>query len=117
MTHRSAPHSPPPQATRAVIRRVAKACSLVSLVILAAQSSLAQQPPTPQALDAQAAAAAAWPHTIQRESTTVTVYQPQAIAWPDRKRLTARAALSITRPAQPKPLMGNDRADACHDRR
>jgi len=117
MTHPTAPHSPPSQATRAVIRRVATVRSLVWLVLLSTHQLLAQQPLTPAALDAQAAAAASWPHTIQREGTTVTVYQPQAIAWPDRKRLTARAALSITRPAQPKPLMGNDRADACHDRR
>ena len=106
MTHPTAPHSPPSQATRAVIRRVATVRSLVWLVLLSTHQLLAQQPLTPAALDAQAAAAASWPHTIQREGTTVTVYQPQAIAWPDRKRLTARAALSITRPAQPKPLMG-----------
>jgi len=109
MTHRSVPHVPPSQPTRAVLRSVATAGSLVLLGFLSAHPAVAQQPPTPQALDAQAAAAAAWPHTIQREGTTVTVYQPQAIAWPDRKRLTARAAAEAA--------AGDHRADACHDRR
>jgi hypothetical protein len=87
-------------------RRSAIRASLTLLLVLSAQLALAQQPPTPQALAAQAAAAASWPHTIQRDSSTVTVYQPQATEWPDRKRLTARAALSIRRPTQPKPLVG-----------
>ena len=87
-------------------RSLPEALTFALLVVLGAQPSLAQQPPNPQALAAQAAAAASWPHTIQHEGSTVTVYQPQAIEWPERKRLRARAALSITRPNQPKPLMG-----------
>ena len=87
-------------------RRIAICAALVSFVALWSQPSLAQQAATPQSLDAQSAAAASWPHTIKRDGSTVTVYQPQAIEWPDRKRLKARAALSITRPGQPQPLMG-----------
>ena len=34
------------------------------------------------------------------------MYQPQAIEWPERKRLKARAALSITGPKHPQPLLG-----------
>jgi hypothetical protein len=89
----------------ALIRAVAAALSIISLVVLA-QPAPAQPALTPQASAAQSAAAASWPHTIQREGGTVTVYQPQAIEWPDRKRLKARAALSITGPKHPKPLMG-----------
>jgi hypothetical protein len=74
--------------------------------VVLAQPAPAQPALTPQASAAQSAAAASWPHTIQREGGTVTVYQPQAIEWPDRKRLKARAALSITGPKHPKPLMG-----------
>jgi hypothetical protein len=96
----------PLHAPRAVAGRVAAAWSVTLLLLPSAPPVLAQQASTPEALTAQADAAASWPHTIKREGSTVTVYQPQAIAWPDRKRLTARAALSITRAGQPKPLMG-----------
>ena len=51
-------------------------------------------------------AASSWPHTIMRDGATVTVFQPQATAWPERKRLSARAALSIVRPGEQHPLMG-----------
>ena len=105
MARRSALRTSRWQAMRAVIRALVAAPSLCLLVV-AAQPALAQQAPTPQALTAQTAAAASWPHTISREGSTVTVFQPQAIEWPDRKRLKARAALSITGPKHPKPLMG-----------
>jgi hypothetical protein len=88
---------------RAVTGSVAGA--LVLSLVLSGQRALAQQAPNPQALAAQASAAASWPHTIEREGVTVTVYQPQAMEWPDRKRLKARAALSIKRPHEP-PLVG-----------
>src|SRR5215831_1777057 len=107
MARRSALRIPQWQAMRQVIRAVAAAPSLIWLAVLAAQPALAQQPLTAQALAAQSAAAASWPHTIQRDGNTVTVYQPQAIEWSDRKRLKARAALSITGPKHPKPLMGS----------
>ena len=87
-------------------RRSALCAALVFLVFLSAQPALGQAARTPEALAAQSAAAASWPHTIQHEGTSVTVYQPQAIEWPDRKRLKARAALSITGPKHPKPIMG-----------
>jgi len=83
----------------------AAAVSVAALGFIFAPAALPQQP-NPQALAAQAAAAAAWPHTIEREGNTVTVYQPQAIEWPERKQLKARAALSIVRPEQRQPLMG-----------
>jgi hypothetical protein len=87
-------------------RRSALCVALVFLAALSAQRALAQPARTPEALAAQSAATASWPHTIQYEGSTVTVYQPQAIEWPDRKQLKARAALSITGPKHPKPLMG-----------
>jgi hypothetical protein len=52
------------------------------------------------------AAPVAWPHTLSQNGATVTVYQPQAISWPDRKRLSARAALAIKRAGDTQPLMG-----------
>ncbi|MBV9248797.1 MAG: hypothetical protein JO227_06065, partial [Acetobacteraceae bacterium] len=51
-------------------------------------------------------AATAWPHTLTRNGATVVVYQPQAIAWPEHKTLTARAAIAITRPGERAPLLG-----------
>jgi hypothetical protein len=70
-------------------------------------SALSQQAAAPMmpALSAPAAAAS-WPHSIVRDGATVTIYQPQATSWPDRRRITARAALAITRAGQPQPLMG-----------
>jgi hypothetical protein len=64
------------------------------------QPAAAQTPASP------AAAAVSWPHTIVRDGASVTIYQPQATAWPDRKRLSGRAAISIKRPHDAKPIMG-----------
>ncbi len=55
--------------------------------------------------------AALWPHTTVVNGASVTVYQPQAISWPDHKVLTARAAVAITPPGTPdktapKPILG-----------
>lgn len=93
-------------ARRFVLRAAPLFLVALSAQLALAQLALAQQARTPEALAAQSAATASWPHTIQHEGTTVTVYQPQAIEWPDRKRLKARTALSITGPQHPKPLMG-----------
>ena len=49
------------------------------------------------------AAAASWPHTLVRDGATVTIYQPQATSWPDRRRLDARAALAINARARRSP--------------
>ncbi len=57
-------------------------------------------------LTAQAAAASAWPHTFSKDGASITVYQPQAVSWPDRQTLTARAAVAITPPGQNKPILG-----------
>ncbi|MBV9653739.1 MAG: hypothetical protein JOZ42_04155 [Acetobacteraceae bacterium] len=50
--------------------------------------------------------AALWPHEIKADGAAVTVYEPQVIAWPDRTRLTARAAVAITPAGQSKPFLG-----------
>lgn len=47
-----------------------------------------------------------WPHSTTVDGTTVTVYQPQAIAWPDHKELTARAAIAISRQGEKTPILG-----------
>ncbi len=49
---------------------------------------------------------ALWPRTLTRDGASLTVYQPQAIAWPDRKRLTARAAVALTPKGAAQPLLG-----------
>jgi hypothetical protein len=51
-------------------------------------------------------AAGTWPHTITMPNATVVVYQPQAIAWPNHEKLTARAALAITRQGEKTPIVG-----------
>ncbi len=47
-----------------------------------------------------------WPHTITTPNASVVVYQPQAIAWPNHEKLTARAALAITRTGEKTPIVG-----------
>ncbi len=69
----------------------------------AAEAAPLPLPPIPIAAPA---AAASWPHTLTENGATVTVYQPQAVSWPSRKILTARAAIAILRPGQSTPLLG-----------
>ncbi len=59
----------------------------------------AQPRPTPsvQAPSVQASSIQApWPHVLQTDQASVMVYQPQAIAWPGRSTLNARAAVAVT---------------------
>ncbi len=72
------------------------------------RQALAAIPATPaaQSVAATVPASPTWPHTITRNGASVTVYQPQAIAWPDRRKLTARAAIAITPAGQTKPRLG-----------
>jgi hypothetical protein len=72
----------------------------------AAPAAQAQLTPPGAALVAQADATSAWPHTISRDGASVTVYQPQAIEWPGRQTLTARAAVAVTPPGQSKAILG-----------
>ena len=69
---------------RKLVRVSARIFLLASGAVLPALPALAQPAP---AADYRAApqAAAAWPHTISRDGASVTVYQPQAIAWPERQ--------------------------------
>ena len=85
---------------------LSRAVLLLIAAGLPAMPVVAQQPPSPEYLAAQTAAATSWPHTTQRDGATVTVYQPQAIAWPERRTLTARTAVAIVRTGQTKPLLG-----------
>ena len=56
---------------------------------------------------AMAQQAADWPHTIATPNgATATVYQPQAISWPDQKTLTTRMALAITPAGAKTPVLG-----------
>jgi hypothetical protein len=56
----------------------------------------AASPAKAAAAPAASAAAGRWPHTVQGERGSATVYQPQVIAWPDRQKLETRAAVAIT---------------------
>ena len=47
-----------------------------------------------------------WPRTLSRNGASVTIYQPQAESWPNRQRLTARAAVALTPQGAAKPLLG-----------
>ncbi len=85
----------------------------VSLV-LAMSAAIAQPAATPPAANdwtqPASAQAAAWPRTVTRDGASVTIYQPQATGWTDRKRLTARAAIAVTPQGQGQgqdhPILG-----------
>lgn len=49
----------------------------------------------------------AWPHTVTGPNgSSVEVYQPQAVSWPDQKTLTARMAIAVTPPGAKSPILG-----------
>ncbi|MBV9537784.1 MAG: hypothetical protein JOY70_02495, partial [Acidisphaera sp.] len=90
--------------------------SAVSAPCQRALSAIAPAKPTAAAPTSQAAPAttqrvsaqdeATWPHTLSEPDGSVTVYQPQAIAWPDHATLRARAAVAITPSGRDKPILG-----------
>ena len=49
---------------------------------------------------------APWPHEISANGNLVTIYEPQAIAWPDRTTLRARAAIEIQPAGGKPPILG-----------
>jgi hypothetical protein len=80
--------------------------AMVSAVLLlasaAARPSLAALP----AASAAADIAGMWPRTIAKDGASVTIYQPQAVSWPGRQRLTARAAVAIKPKGRDQALLG-----------
>ncbi len=60
----------------------------------------------PNAARPVAEQSAPWPHLIQGEQGSVTVYQPQAISWEDRATLTARVAVAVTPTGAKDPILG-----------
>jgi hypothetical protein len=83
-----------------------------ALALMAAWLTLVAPPALPataQLATAQSATAPplGWPHTINADGATAIVYQPQAMAWPDHKTLTARAAVAITPQGQHQPILGS----------
>ncbi|MCB8879721.1 hypothetical protein ACELLULO517_05710 [Acidisoma cellulosilytica] len=49
---------------------------------------------------------AAWPHQFTENGARVTIYEPQAIDWPNHATLSARAAIAITPIGRTTPIMG-----------
>jgi len=52
------------------------------------------------------AAPGVWPHVITTEGGSATIYQPQAISWPDRAVLNTRIAIGITPNGAKTPILG-----------
>jgi hypothetical protein len=91
---------PRPQPTFASrTRALALGCVFALFVAAAVSAQQTTVPAAPQVADA-------WPHELKTQNGTVTVFQPQATSWPERKRLTVRAALSIQKKGESAPLMG-----------
>jgi hypothetical protein len=59
-----------------------------------------------QAKPAGAEPVAAWPHVIAANGNKITIYEPQAISWPNHATLRARAAIQIQAQASPTPIFG-----------
>ncbi len=58
-------------------------------------------------IPAMAQDAAQWPHTLTGPGGgSVTVYQPQAVAWPEQKTLSTRVAVAITPKDAKTPILG-----------
>ena len=47
-----------------------------------------------------------WPHTVERNGVSVTIYQPQVLSWPERKHIAVHAAVAITPKGADKPFLG-----------
>src|SRR5690349_6215346 len=77
--------------------------------MLLAGAGLALGLPRPlfgQAPAGPAATEASWPHTVSGPGGSATIYQPQIISWPGQTTLNARAAVSITRQGDKRPILG-----------
>jgi hypothetical protein len=77
---------------------------------IAAPPSAPAQPSQPSAMapgtEAGQAATGHWPHSFTKDGAAITVYQPQAVSWSDRKTLVARAAIAVTPAGQTKEVLG-----------
>ena len=83
--------------------------SLIVTALLSAPAAGLTLPALAQPATAPSGAtplATAWPHTIDVNGAPVTVYEPQAIDWPNRATLRARAAIAITPPGSAHPILG-----------
>ena len=60
----------------------------------------------PAQAQASAPAADTWPHTVAGANGTATVYQPQVVAWPEHRTLTARVAIGVTPNGAKAPMFG-----------
>ena len=69
----------------------------------AAEDALPVEAPTP--------GSPLWPHTLNEGGASVTIYQPQVLAWPDQKRISVRAAVAITPKGAEKPFLGTIELD------
>ena len=72
-------------------------------------SAGAKPAPATQAASTQAPtppAAQTWPHTVNGERGTAVIYQPQVVAWPDRRTLQTRIALALTPTGAKTPTLG-----------
>ena len=88
--------------------RAASGTASASSGTAAAPTSAAAQAPASAAARAPAPAPSAdtWPHTVTGENGTATIYQPQVIAWPEHRTLTARIAIGVTPNGAKAPLFG-----------
>ena len=60
----------------------------------------------PAQTQASAPTADTWPHTVAGANGTATVYQPQVVAWPEHRTLTARVAVGVTPNGAKAPMFG-----------
>ena len=89
----------PWSARRVAVALMALACLAPAIVVVTLAEAASTTPK-------ETAPPVTWPRTLTRDGATITIYQPQAISWPDRKRLTARAAVAIQKKGQTKPMLG-----------
>jgi hypothetical protein len=79
--------------------------SALLIPVLGAASALLS-PAFAQSAGTAPSPVASWPHSMTVHGATITIYEPQAIEWPDRTMLRARAAISITPPGATQAIIG-----------
>ena len=52
-----------------------------------------------------------WPHTLQQDGASVTIYPPQVLSWPGQEHISVRAAVAITPKGAAKPFLGTIELD------
>jgi hypothetical protein len=99
--------------SRRLLREIAAAVIVLSLVVEPLARVIAAAPRVPPADEPAAAVDGAWPRAYElRNGGQVLVYQPQIASWADQKRMVAFSAVSYRAATAEKPALGTIKIEA-----